>query len=363
MISRCMATLKDVAQEAGVGTTTVSVILNAPDKAERFSEKTVEKVREVARKLNYYPNHRARVFRGGRTYMVGVMVPAGGKANFLSQPYWGELVGGVECGLRERGYNITLVTSNEKELCGEVGIRYFRERRVDGLVAVHLHEAEEFTVLRKFDGPLVFLNSPDAAGVSSINSDDVEGVRLAVDALAGAGHRSLLWVAPKLWRDPASQRRSDTFASYCLERGIKAAFARFGWEGVEDLPHAQILIEASRRKMMSQFAEPHDFTGVICFNEDCAKGTYEAAFAHDKSIPGDYSVISFENHVAQFFTPLLSTINLKRFESGLASAKGIVDAIEAVGSAEKTSSSSSFVENIAPEIVHRESVRNIAGNP
>lgn len=317
-----MATLKDVAREAGVGTTTASVILNAPDKAERFSKSTIEHVKSVAKRLNYYPNHRAKSFRGGKTELIGVLLQTNNQSRIIRQPYWANLIAGIDDAVSAQNYSLTLLSSQDVTL--DIGVRFFRERRIDGLLVTSPMLAQSSHVK---DIPIVVSNcAPDATHYPSVVVEQDTGMQEALNTLKKAGHKKAVWIGPETWWDPTYKTREEAFSSICQELGIESSSYFFKTHNLQI--NRFDIISWSRQCLLEAMKHDPDFTAILCYNEETARGCYDALLSQGKKIPEDMSVIGFDNFYANFFSPPLSSIDSKIFEMGFTAGKMLLEVIK-----------------------------------
>jgi DNA-binding LacI/PurR family transcriptional regulator len=184
------ARLVDVAKAAGVSRWVAGHVLNDGQGNSRVAEDTAQRIRHVARQLNYHPNHAARVLRGSRSYTFGLMVASAGDPlrSFLVQYLDAEA---VKCGCR------TLITNtignpavgpNQFGPCAEELAR----RKVDGVFcAVHRWFEGDRAELLKRHPNTVFYEDPGVPGAAYVTVDRKEAVRLAVRRLAEHGRRRI----------------------------------------------------------------------------------------------------------------------------------------------------------------------------
>jgi LacI family transcriptional regulator len=321
------ANIKQVAKAAGVGTTTVSVILNKPDEAGRFSQETIDHVRQVAETLGYQPNQRARSFRGGRTQVIGLAVEYYGQSRSpLAEPYVGALAGGIQAALWKKGYNLLLVAGHAEENSAEIGCNFIRQGRIDGLV---LLSPPSPALLRKnadLKSRMILIRPEGPRGLACVYSDDAAGAALAVEAFVKHGRRDLLWIGPREWYDDSPLRRAGAFVSACAEwkiRGVSGAFSSADGFHSYHLPH--LLSDAARDAAAKALNRKRPPTGILCYNPQCATGVYEAIHKAGLKIPEDIAVITFEEFASNFFLPHLTAVSLRWPEVGARAGKRLLD--------------------------------------
>ena len=179
-----MASIREVAQEAGVGVGTVSRALNGSG---YVSPETRKKIEKAARKLNYTPNELARNLYHNKTGIVGVIVPD------LDHPFFASLVKYIEMELYEQGYktmicNTVGISSREQEYLDMLG-----RNMVDGIItASHGLEVEEY---RRQVKPIVSIDRDLGPQIPLIGCDHAKGGRLAAELMIKAGRKKIYLVS------------------------------------------------------------------------------------------------------------------------------------------------------------------------
>ena len=122
-----MSTIKDVAQRAQVSVATVSHVINDT----RFvSEATRERVQAAIAALRYVPSALARSLKSNRTHTIGMMIPNS------SNPYFAEIIRGIEDTFYEAGFNVILCNSDDDPIKQSNYVRLLTEKQVDGLIVL-----------------------------------------------------------------------------------------------------------------------------------------------------------------------------------------------------------------------------------
>ena len=122
--------LKDVAQKAGVSTALVSYVLNGKEKEGRVGKEIASKINQIARDLNYQPNHLAKSLRSGKTYTIGLVIAD------ISNPFFANIARIVENEARRLGYTVICGSSDEEADTSWELIKVLISRQVDGLIIV-----------------------------------------------------------------------------------------------------------------------------------------------------------------------------------------------------------------------------------
>ncbi len=351
-----MVTLKDVASASGVTAATASMILNSPEKAARFKPETVKRVSEAAQRMNYSPNHRARILREGLTRSIGVVLESFQASDLISQPYWGRLISGLHCTLQSEDYQLVIISSTHTESATNIAFRYLRERRIDALALTSLPKSEDMHLLHSAVGPYLILGHPEVTGYPCIYVDDELGVRLSLDRLRESGHSDTLWFGPEDWFDSSADRRANVFAEYSTENGICGSICRFHYNWSAPEGAVRNLLAQSEAAMVAYLDKQHKPSSILCYNGDCAVGVYRALRGAGYSIPEDCSIIAFDSHIGIYLDPPLATISLKRIEMGNAAA---VHLLEALATNSNQPISNDFRLVIPPEFLDAESTREL----
>lgn len=122
--------IKDIAQEVGVSTTTVSFVLNGKAREKRISEDLKDRILETAARLNYRPNQVARGLRTGQTHTIGLIVED------IANPFFAQLARVVEHEADKSGYTVMFCsTENSDERAGSL-LYMLRHRQMDGFIIV-----------------------------------------------------------------------------------------------------------------------------------------------------------------------------------------------------------------------------------
>lgn len=182
------ATILDVARLAKVSRTTVSRVLNEPD---RVTSATLKRVRDAADALNYSPNSFARSLRSGRTGVVALLV------GDISQPFHGSLAQAVAAAAEEHGFGVMLYDLGHSAARLESVLRRLPRQGVDGVIIATADDISTASISDAVDGCLaqgiaVVTGVEQFAvdGATSVRTDHSEGSRLAIEALTLAGSAS-----------------------------------------------------------------------------------------------------------------------------------------------------------------------------
>lgn len=294
-------TLADVAERSGMSKTAVSLVLNDRP-GSRLSAEASERIRAAAAELGYKPNPAAQSLRLGKTRSVGFI-----SDEVTLTRYASGMIKGVLQAARSFDHTV-IISETEGDLAGVAeAMESMMDRRVDGLV-VGLMGARLVDLPRPSrDLPMVIVNGRTPSGVPSVLPDEHAAGRAVASELLSAGHRriGIIGRLPDIARD---LRKSVTIGARFA--GIDDVFEQAGIRPVD------VVLEGwspaiGHRAAREMFAEHPGLTAVIAANDNVAFGIYQALAELGLSVPGDVSVISFDDEeLAGILRPGLTTAHL-----------------------------------------------------
>ena len=294
-------TIYDVARAAGVAPSTVSRALSKPG---RVSFKTAERIRKVAEELGYRSGRIERSISERGTGMLAIVVAD------IANPVFFGMIRGAERTARERGYTMLVVESQESEPTERAALDRLIPV-VDGaiLASSRMTDAAIRSLAKR--KPVVLLNRT-VSEVSSVVIDNVHAIKKATEHLTGLGHRSICYIAgPEASWSDAMRWRGLREAGLELELQVR----RLG----PFLP----TIRGGAAAATQWMTKPT--TGVIAYNDLMAIGFVQAVIAAGRGVPGDVSVIGFDNIVdATLVEPHLTTIAAPLVSMGSAAVARLV---------------------------------------
>ena len=147
------ASLKDIAQQAGVSTALVSYVLNGKEKEARVGVAIACKIREIAKELNYQPNHLAKSLRSGKTHTIGLIIAD------ISNPFFANIARVVEDEAKRNGYTVIIGSSDEHAEKSWDLLNVLINRQVDGFIIVSCEGSEyQVAYLKERHIPFVLLD-------------------------------------------------------------------------------------------------------------------------------------------------------------------------------------------------------------
>ena len=303
------ATLRDVARLAGVHPGTVSRALN-PQTRSLVNERTARRVLDAAQELGYRPNPIARGLRTNRSHTIGVLVPD------LMNPLFAAVVRGIEDGLRDGGYTPLIANTDNDAERERVAYEAMRARQVDGFIAATARRDHWLLEERVDSGPKVVLvnRRVDSDAIPAVTGDDHAGVRLAVEHLAGLGHRRIAHVAGA----------QTLYTGWSRHEGFVDAMRAGGLELDPDLIvfSGAFTAREGARCCTELLDRRCDFTAIVAGNDLLALGCFDALEQHGLGCPADVSVVGYNDMpFVDRFRPPLTTVRVPHYELGATAAE------------------------------------------
>lgn len=294
--------MKDVARLAGVSTSTVSHVINK----DRFVSDAIRvRVEDAIRTLNYAPSALARSLKLNQTRTIGMLITAS------SNPFYSELVRGVERSCFERGYSLVLCNTEGDEQRMNRNLETLLQKRVDGLLLLctETHQPSPAIMTRYPAIPTVMMDwSPFDGDSDVIQDNSLLGGDIATRHLIEKGFTRIACVTGPLDKTPARLR---------LE-GYRAAMQRAGLpvpEGYEVIGDFEF--GGGLRAMQSLLALPEPPQAVFMGNDAMAFGAYQALYQAGLRIPQDIALVGYDDiELARYMTPPLTTIHQPKDELG-----------------------------------------------
>jgi DNA-binding LacI/PurR family transcriptional regulator len=300
--------LEDVARSAGVSKSIASRVLNGdPDLLVR--PETRERVVRAARELNYRPHAAARGLKRAETGTLGLLVPP------LTNPVYTRIIRGAVERALERDFVVLLAEDVDPHQAEEAAGRLVQAGRIDGLIVASARPGHPLLPsLRRLRIPHVFVNRGVPRSGRNVVMEDARASVLAVDHLVSLGHRRIGHVAGPRELDTA-RRRATAFRGHVRALGLRAWVAEgdFGESGGAEAGRA--LLERHR-----------GLTALYTSTISQAVGVFHAAWELGLSVPGDLSVIAYDDiPLADYLRPPLTTVRMPLGELGAAAVDALLD--------------------------------------
>jgi len=288
-----MATLREVAQRAGVSVATASRVLNGLD---AVRPETRERVREAMRELLYAPPRPARV-----TGAIGLLVPE------LANPVFPALAQAMETRAKRFGFASILCNTDGSPGTEAGYVQMLLEHQVDGMIFISSEVADlevddrHYRRLLELGAKLVFVNGASATlDAPAVGVDERAAGAVATQHLIDLGHSRIGFVAGPGHFLPTQEKA----------RGRLDALERAGLKPQPQLVCNDVFsVDGGRRALARLLKQDQPPTGVICSSDLMAIGALKEARARKLRVPGDLSIVGFDGIEATNWTePPLTTV-------------------------------------------------------
>lgn len=301
--------LVDVAERAGVSKSLVSQVVRGDGSV---SEKNTKRILEAIVELGYTPNALAQGLVRRRSGVFGIVVPD------LHNPVFPEIIDGVIDAVNEAGFT-TLIASvgpNERQPLAGLDALISYQAEAILLAGVPLDNKRIETVAAMVPVVNIASPTPDDTRMLSVTTEDVSGIKAAIEELISLGHRDIALVYQT--EDRSGQDRLAAYRDVMAGNGLEAkAFSEEPGPRPGQVATTELLAHA------------RSFTAILAVNDNTAIGVLGVLRNHGVEVPGSVSVIGFDD-IVMASNPLidLTTIRQPRFEMGRAAARLAIDVIE-----------------------------------
>lgn len=277
---RSVPTILDVAALSGVSKSTVSNVLrDRPN----VSDSTRERVRQAMQVLGYRPNIVARSLVQQRSSTIGVV------AGDLTNTFYGELLTMMEQHASDADLTTVVCNTSGRAEDEAMRIEALLQQRVSGIAMLQFSGARDTRSLFLREPVPVVMVSCWEDLTDSVAVDDRVGVRLAVDHLAGLGHRHISFVSSSATEHPTDRARLEGYEYATLRRGLTVEDRlQLRWD---ESPDGDTVVAEHLRGLMASHERP---TAFVATTDVLAIRLIEALEALDYRVPDDVSVVGFD---------------------------------------------------------------------
>jgi LacI family transcriptional regulator len=306
-------TIFEVAAQAGVSYGTVSRVLNNDP---HVKTETRERVTRVIQDLGYVVNRQARSLAGGKTHIIGMLVPD------LGTGYIGEIIQGIDTELQLSGYDLMLYTTHRTPILEAEYVANLAQGMVDGLILVLPRNPRDYIdILNSRNFPFVLIDHQGWGNeCPAVSSTNWQGAFNGTEYLIQLGHTRIGIITGWMDLDSAVDR---------LE-GYKAAL----W--THHIPFSEELVRQSTfqqldgyKSAMELLTLPEPPTAIFASNDVMAFGVMDAIRETGQRIPEDVSVIGFDDiPQAAIIHPALTTVRQPLRNMGSVAAQMLLDLLK-----------------------------------
>ncbi len=305
--------ISSVAKRAGVSKATVSRVING---TAHVIPETADRVRAAIKELDFYPDTSARTLGSGRSHLYGLII------SDITNPYFPELVKAFEEIAESHGQDVLISNTDYDPKRMERCVIRMLQRKVDG-VAIMTSEMEE-RLIQTFSErriPTIFMDAATAVpGASVVSVDYAAGVHQAIAHLVELGHTRIGFISGPAALGSARSRTEAVIASL-RAHGLSLA--------PEHLVEANHRIEGGHRAMAHMLATSAPPTAILGSNDLTAIGAMGAIHEAGLSIPGDISIIGFDDiQLSAYTQPALTTIHVPRAELAATAFRSLFQGVD-----------------------------------
>lgn len=307
---RRRVSIHDIADQAHVSHSTVSRALRGHP---RISRDVQLRVTRIANELGYTPNAIAQSLQQQQSNTIGLVVAD------VADPFWGEVMRGVEAVVGEHHKALLLSASHHDATRQLAAIEVFAQRRVDGIIVADalLHDSH-MARLAALHIPTVFVNSQmydTPADFLHVSIDNYHGGYLAATHLHALGHRHLAYLGNTL-RPASHHLRLRGFCDLLASHGITPLEVTMDEPACDDLSAGYQLA----------WRLPEQISGVFCYNDQVALGALTALRERGFHVPVDISVVGFDDlALATHSWPPLSSVAQPKAELGRTAMQSLIE--------------------------------------
>lgn len=310
-------TIKDIAKEAGVSIATVSKVING---SPSISQATVQRVNQIMKEYDYYPNFRAQNFARKSTHNV-VFVTNLERNTAFFDPYMFEIMSGLQRSLSSKDYTLGVVNvseENQQDIISQI----IAQKSTDGLVIYGSVLTKEMaTLILKTSFPHIIIGATRFENqLCWINSNNDLAGEIAANHLIEQGYSSISFIGA-IEKDVVSANRLQGAITALSERGHKL--------DIRNVKNKELTIEEGYRLMEEIISGGGHPDAVICANNYIALGVMKCLEYHKLRIPKDIGVITFDDYpFSRVTTPKMSVVNIDVFDMGIQAGKLIINKIK-----------------------------------
>lgn len=287
------STIKDIAAICGVSLGTVDRALN---NRSGINEETKNKILQVAKELNYQPNHLARCLATGSTNTIGVVCIN------LKNNFFASLIEEIESTANANGYFINLILTHNDPQREIEGIKYLARRKVDGLIIFPVGMGIEYEMeLKKLNVPIVTVYNRISSDFTHVDVDGRQIMRNAVSFIVEKGYNRIIYL------NAGVKLREQGTNTYSFDE------RRQGYiEGVKDEMLDEIILDGFDRDKLLQLihSKKDGKTAILCPFDLMAIRVLSFLKDNGINVPNQVGIMGFDNiDLLEMFTPRLQSVD------------------------------------------------------
>jgi LacI family transcriptional regulator len=306
-------TIKDLANICGVSAGTVDRALN---NRPGISEKTKDKILQVAKEMNYQPDFRAQSLVKGKTMTIGVVLFD------LYNRSFAQLMNAIESKAREKGYFVYITLTDKNPENEKSCIEYLVNRKVDGIILFTVNKGEEFdSYLNNFDIPIITIFNRISDLWHYVGINERQAMKDAVSHIVSKQYQKFIYISPPL----AFLGKTNI---YTQEERLNGFLEGLKQNGIDEEPTI-----ISKRDYLTVLKDvtinKEEKTAIVCSCDLYALEVMNLLKSKGLRIPFDVGLMGFDNiDVLKYVTPRLTTVEYPIEEIGFYTVESLITKIE-----------------------------------
>ena len=312
-----MITIKEIAGQLGLSTTTVSNVIHG--KTKEVSQETIRKVQDFLEQVEYVPNINARNLAQNQSKIIGLVLKTKEDrfVELLNDPFVSEMIAGIERVVRSAGFFMMIYMSDDiAEIISQVSTW-----NVDGLLLFWMLDDDGIRVSRKVHKPIVCIDTysqEENIDFVNIGLTDEQGGYDAVNYLIQCGHRRIAFLS-----DNIVGVDRERFHGY--RRALRDAGIEYSDRSFLMLRSEKEEIDRSYERLIDRLG---DHTAVFCISDLYAVMLMNKLQNRGIRVPEDISVVGFDDNLyGKLSRPPLTTIHQDPLEKGILAAETLIGII------------------------------------
>lgn len=305
--------LKSIAQRTGVSISTVSRVLNGKHEQYRISPRTVKRVMDEAKRIDYKPSIVAQSLRTRKSYTIGLLIPS------IDNPYFANIASEIVLEAHRYNYTIILLDSMEDENTEKECIETLLARNIDGIILVPCGERSEY--LEKIDQrcPVVLIDRYfESTSLSYICTDNYQGALEGMKLLLSNGHRDILCIRGVPHSTPSKER----------VKGYMDALQQAACSEMCHITGNDYSISNGYLETKLTIGSTSRPTAIFALSNTIMLGAIKAIGESTLRIPEDISILSYDNNLfLDFLHPPITRISQPTKEISQLAVKVLMERI------------------------------------
>jgi LacI family transcriptional regulator len=306
-----MSTILDVALKARVSIATVSRVVN--NSSHKVNSTTRKNVLKVIRELDYRPNALAKGLLMKKTMTIGIIIPD------ISNPYYAEIVRGIQDMADQFGYAILLLNTDRNQDRIIKHIYFLREKSADGIIFSGgiIHGEKVLSTLKELRERVVVIGR-HKVDFPAVVIDNIGGAAKATQHLIGLNHKRIGFIGGP-HKSTSSRDRLAGYKNTLIQNGCPID---------KNLVKKGDLTPMSGYLLAKELVQKERLTAIFAANDQMAFGAIRAAKELGLKVPSDLSVMGFDNiPFSSYFDPSLTTVEIPMYHIGAAALEMLVSLI------------------------------------